>query len=527
MLTPPCLQRKRQLCTMTLEQQQQQQHHEELVGQSMLRMIRSARHRLQREASFGSEAAARPLPVGHPRPSRSRSHVDQLLLSRGSENAGPTPGALPLSTRRSERRSEKQPILGDVTNVTNLAGQQRPVLQCRPHLGDSSCTKPLTSDPPREPAPAASVPPPLPPHRDVDVDKAHAEDPQHVAEYAADIYWNLQQHEGQQLSDPNYMERQPQVTCRMRAILVDWLVDVHKKYKLRPQTLFLAIGILDRFLERRSTHRRHLQLAGVTALLVAAKFEELYPPQINDFVYVTDKAYSREDIMRMEVSILTVLEFQVCAPTAVHFLERYQAINSCGDAHRELAQYLLELTLVDVRMLKYTPSHLAAAAVLLSNKLLRRQPAWTPSAVKHTKMTEQMLRECGKEICALLEAAEANPLQAVRKKYSQAKHHAVAKMGFAGLPPSLPPPPPPPSAAVPAVAAPGRAPQSSEVVPAVAIPSRAPQCREAPGSARASQDGGVAQAQRGTSVGSSVALEAAPAAVEASSAWSPMETVSV
>jgi len=93
---------------------------------------------------------------------------------------------------------------------------------------------------------------------------------------------------------------------------------------------------------------------------------------------------------------------------------------------------LLELTLLDYKMIKYSPSHLAAAAILLSNKLLRRQPCWTPAAVKHTCSTEQMLKECVKEMCMLLEGTEKNSLQAVRKKFSQQKHHAVARLGLQG-----------------------------------------------------------------------------------------------
>eukprot|EP00416_Gambierdiscus_australes_P028469 CAMPEP_0171083814 /NCGR_PEP_ID=MMETSP0766_2-20121228/17944_1 /TAXON_ID=439317 /ORGANISM="Gambierdiscus australes, Strain CAWD 149" /LENGTH=433 /DNA_ID=CAMNT_0011541271 /DNA_START=138 /DNA_END=1439 /DNA_ORIENTATION=- len=383
--------------------------------------------------------------------------MDQLLLSRGSENIGPIPTALTLSSAAVP--CSGPPVLGDVTNTT---GHHRPPLQrmCSAKV-EPVCAKPVVvfAEPVRERVPASlALPSPAP--KDLDVDKAVAEDPQQVAEYAADIYWHLQQQEGEQLPQPGYMDRQPQVTARMRAILVDWLVDVHKKYKLQAQTLFLAVGILDRFLEKRNTLRRHLQLVGITALLLASKFEELYPPQINDFVYVTDKAYSKEEVMRMEVSILSVLDFRLCTPTSVQFLERYQAVNGCGEAHKELAQYLLELTLVDYRMVKYTPSHLAAAAVLLSNKLLRRQPPWTPAVVKHTKLTEQMLRECGKEICTLLENAETNPLQAVRKKFSQVKHHSVAKMGFASLVPATPPPPPPP---LPAPAASVRSPSAEDV----------------------------------------------------------------
>merc|ERR1719174_1687341 len=110
--------------------------------------------------------------------------------------------------------------------------------------------------------------------------------------------------------------------------------------------------------------------------------------------------------------ILSALDFKICKPTATIFLERYQAVNGSNETQRDLAQYVLELTLVDYSMIKYSPSHLAAAAVLLSNKLLRRQPAWKPEAVRQSHLTEQMLKECAKEICGLLGDAEHNSLQA-------------------------------------------------------------------------------------------------------------------
>merc|ERR1719174_1960937 len=231
------------------------------------------------------------------------------------------------------------------------------------------------------------------------------------------------------------MDHQVHVSVKMRAILVDWLVDVHKKYKLRAETLFLTVQLIDRYLDTQMTAQHHLQLVGVTALMIAAKFEEIHPPQIKEFVYVTDKAYSQEEILKMEVCILKTLQFKICCPTAMHFFEKYQAINGCTDTHRHLAQYLLELTLVDYKALKYTPSHLAAASLLLSNKLLR-QPSWTSAAAQHTEMTESMLKECAKEMCGLLERAEGESLPAILKKYSQPKYNAVAKLNFMARPPS-------------------------------------------------------------------------------------------
>jgi len=251
---------------------------------------------------------------------------------------------------------------------------------------------------------------------------------QSVAEYATEIYDQLFQKELMFLPRHDYMDSQSDINGRMRAILIDWLVEVHMKYRLRPETLFLALNILDRYLSSGPVARRRLQLVGVVSMLIAAKFEEITPPEVHDFVYITDNAYTKEDILTLETTMLTVLGFQVVAPTALNFIERFSRANRCDGAHRELVQYLVELSLSEIRMIRHTPSHLAAAAVLLSNGLLGRCPLWPPAMTTHSRCSEATLRPCAEELRALLDAAPLNSLQAVRKKYLQPHHHSVARM---------------------------------------------------------------------------------------------------
>jgi cyclin B len=403
---------------------------------SMLRIIRSARSRLGRESSLDdlSKNSGSSLAVDRPkRTSLSRSAFGRSRLSRcngagqaNSENAAPEkPPQLPTGASG---------ILSDVTNIAvvptgvqsfeNEAESKSKAVPCSLSafganaLQNYNCTSSESEI--------------------LETDAQHADNPQHVIEYLPDIMRTLEKGEKMYMVTPGYMECQAHVNPKMRGILVDWLVSVQQKYKLKADTLFLAVGVIDSYLEVRATPRKYLQLVGITSLLIAAKFEEIYPPRMNDFVYVTDKAYSKEEIAKMEVLILAALNFRVCRPTAVQFLERYQSVNGCDDTHNYLAQYLLELSLVDYNMVKYSPSHVAAAAVLLSNKLLRHQPSWKEACVKHTKLTEQKLKECAKEMCALLEHAEHNSMQAVRKKFSNAKYHSVAKLTFSGAPATPP-----------------------------------------------------------------------------------------
>jgi len=156
----------------------------------------------------------------------------------------------------------------------------------------------------------------------------------------------------------------------MRAILIDWLIEVHLKFKLLPETLFLTVNMIDRYLEKVLIPRTKLQLVGVTAMLIASKYEEIYAPEVRDFVYITDKAYTKEEILKMEYSMLTSLEFNVTSPSSYRFLERFTKIINADMPMFNLARYLIELPLIEYRMLKYTPSNLAASALFLAQKIM-------------------------------------------------------------------------------------------------------------------------------------------------------------
>eukprot|EP00929_Paragymnodinium_shiwhaense_P032029 TRINITY_DN17825_c0_g1_i1.p1 TRINITY_DN17825_c0_g1~~TRINITY_DN17825_c0_g1_i1.p1 ORF type:complete len:442 (+),score=120.90 TRINITY_DN17825_c0_g1_i1:64-1326(+) len=259
---------------------------------------------------------------------------------------------------------------------------------------------------------------------------ARSSDPQKVAEYVTDIFEGLRNKEAGSAVNPNYMDRQTDINTKMRAILVDWLVEVHLKYKMRSEVLFLTVNIIDRFLAVRVVSRKQLQLVGVAAMLIASKFEEIYPPEVKELAYITDNAYKVPEIMRMEVKILNALAFRVCEPTMHHFLDAYVEQNQCDDLQKHLIYYLTELALPEQAALKYTPSTLVAAACFLSNKMLQKTPAWSPEMVATTGRTEHELTLCARELCAFLDEAAAGgsqqKLQAVWRKFSQQTYSAVA-----------------------------------------------------------------------------------------------------
>ena len=128
------------------------------------------------------------------------------------------------------------------------------------------------------------------------IDERDTDDPLCATEYVHDMYSLFREKEPTTSVRPVFMESQPHINERMRSILVDWLVEVHLKFKLVPETLYLTVNLIDRYLEREEVSRPKLQLVGVTSLLIASKYEEIYPPELRDLVYICDRAYTRADV---------------------------------------------------------------------------------------------------------------------------------------------------------------------------------------------------------------------------------------
>ncbi|XP_022070058.1 cyclin-A1 isoform X2 [Acanthochromis polyacanthus] len=148
-------------------------------------------------------------------------------------------------------------------------------------------------------------------------------------EYAENIYQHLREREVKLSARPDYLERHPEITDGMRTILVEWLVEVVQEYKLRSETLHLAVNYLDRFLSCTAYVKRgKLQLVGTAALLIAAKYEEIIPPELNEFVYITDNTYTKKQLIQMEHVFLRVLDFNMAAPTSNQFLHLFMSIHS-------------------------------------------------------------------------------------------------------------------------------------------------------------------------------------------------------
>lgn len=258
-----------------------------------------------------------------------------------------------------------------------------------------------------------------------DIDESDFDDPQSVSHYVNDIYDHCFDTESSFMANPNYMENQYEIQERMRGILIDWLIEVHLKFELLPETMYLAVNMIDRFLEKVSVRKSQLQLVGMTCLFIAAKYEEIYPPECNDFVYVSANAYTREEIFEMEQKILNTLNFSLTAPTSIYFLRRFSKAARSDYRTHSLCKYILELSLVDMRMLKYKPSMIAAASIILSRIMMDIDEIWTPTLQHYTRYEPNDLIECALCQVDLLKASQTKK-QAPFKKYSLSRFNSVA-----------------------------------------------------------------------------------------------------
>ena len=191
--------------------------------------------------------------------------------------------------------------------------------------------------------------------------------------YKEDIYRWMRVTEVQGKFQPNinYMNIQQELSASMRSILVDWLIDIHWRFRLTSETLFIAINLIDRFLMRIQVARSRFQLVGLTSLIIASKYQEIDIPSVQDLVHLTDNAYNVDDFVQMESLILQVLEFNFTFPTTLSFLETFiQEIQTKDLPTQYFTTFLLEMSLIELNMQRFSPSVLALAALYVAMRTM-------------------------------------------------------------------------------------------------------------------------------------------------------------
>ncbi|PWZ02371.1 B-type cyclin 2 [Testicularia cyperi] len=222
------------------------------------------------------------------------------------------------------------------------------------------------------------------------LDPDEVRDTSMVAEYSNEIFNYMSRCERETMANPNYMDFQSEIHWHMRATLVDWLLQVHMRYHMLPETLWIAINVVDRFLSVRVVSLAKLQLVGVTAMFIAAKYEEIVAPSVTEFVYMTEGGYSKEEILKGERIILSTLDFNIssyCSPYS--WVRRISKADDYDIRTRTLSKFLMELALLDHRFLRARPSLVAAVGMFLAKKMLGGE--WDDGFVYYSDFTEEQL----------------------------------------------------------------------------------------------------------------------------------------
>ncbi|XP_059588632.1 G2/mitotic-specific cyclin-B3 isoform X2 [Alligator mississippiensis] len=258
-----------------------------------------------------------------------------------------------------------------------------------------------------------------------DIDKYQLEDPYANAVYAKEIFDYMRGREEKFLL-VDYMKKQPDISWDMRAILVDWMVEVQENFELTHETLYLAVKLVDHYLVEVVSMRDKLQLIGSTAILIASKFEERCPPCVDDFLYICDDAYKREELIAMEISILQTLKFDINIPIPYRFLRRFAKCAHTNIETLTLARFICEMTLQEYDYIQESASKLAASCLLLALKM-KNLGGWSPTLEYYSGYTSQELHPLVKRLNFLLTYQPFDKLKAVRTKYSHRVFFEVAK----------------------------------------------------------------------------------------------------
>lgn len=255
-------------------------------------------------------------------------------------------------------------------------------------------------------------------------------DLQNVNEYTDEIFQNLINEEDiiNLEIDANYLEYQPEINEKMRAILIDWLIDVNNRFHYKEETLYTTIYIMDRYLSKKVIKRKRFQLLGITSLFIASKLNEIYFRRISDYSFISDNTYTQDEIKIMEEDISKTLNFDFLFPSPLSFFEIlskklgiYEDLNSYY-----YGQCLMQTFLMDIRSLNYSYSTIACTCCYIVMKFYKNEnykicynsKFYTVKKINiYSDINSYIIKECAKNICSVISEYFNSNIQATFNKF--------------------------------------------------------------------------------------------------------------
>ena len=260
-------------------------------------------------------------------------------------------------------------------------------------------------------------------------------------DYLNVIYYNLLNEEKENRknfkAEYNYMNSQKEITEQMRSILIDWIIDVHGKFGFCDETLYMTVSIIDRYSSIKKITRNEYQCLGITALMISCKHEEINVPKVEDFIYITDNAYTKQEVFNMEIDILDKLKYNLLYPSPIKFYE-YLSLHFGFDKKKHfLGKYLMETFLLDLICIKYKPSIISCACIYIVMKFFKMKN-YKESYLKKWYMIEGKegfelengcgVKDCAQELCNFVDNIGSTKYLSCQKKYSSDDYCNISKL---------------------------------------------------------------------------------------------------
>jgi len=250
-------------------------------------------------------------------------------------------------------------------------------------------------------------------------------------DYINELYSNLLEEEKMLQSRPKYgyMDYQTDINEKMRGILIDWLIEIHDKFHLKSQTLYQTIWLIDTYLSIKYIKRSEFQLLGLGCLFIASKFQEIYYPQLKDCVEVTDGAYSKDDLLRIEQEILKTTNYNLLPPSQEDFYNIIAKSFGFNEKQYYLGKYFMENSLIDYNMLKYSSSVIAVSCSYIVMKFFNisnYRSLYSTRIIKE-KCPQKIIKDTARELCFLVKHLNSSEFKAIKEKYSSEKYFNVSE----------------------------------------------------------------------------------------------------
>ena len=270
-------------------------------------------------------------------------------------------------------------------------------------------------------------------------DISNINDVQIPKDYINVIYYNLLVEENIELNPKpiySYMKNQNEINDQMRSILVDWIIDVHHKFGFTDETLFMTVLIIDRYCSIEQITRIKYQCLGITALMIACKHEEINVPKVEDFIYITDNAYTKDEVFQMENDVLSKLNFSLLYPSPIKFYEYLSLHFNFSKKYHMLGKYLMESFLLDLNYIKYKPSIISCACTYIVMKFFK-MPNYRQSYDKKFYLVDENIntivngfgvKDCAQDICLYVDNINNTNLLSCQKKYTKPEFESVSTL---------------------------------------------------------------------------------------------------